>query len=182
MMNALGVDSKRESISGPADDDDAGAAAAADEAAERARDLAARMSRSASITDARRDEKGHVVQCGGCSRIIATTEDSLVALGKTWHDGCFKCGGCGAPFGPTESFADGGGVPYHMSCLVEKQASACKRCGVKLTGAFIKAGGDAYHEGCFVCATCGGSLDGGYLPRKLDGQPVCSAGCSKGGA
>ena len=90
----------------------------------------------------------------------------LQALGSTWHEACFKCAGCGETLTASMTFAEQDGEPYHVECLTKKRATVCRTCAQPIMGEYVKAGQDAYHEACFVCATCKGSLEGGYLLRS----------------
>ena len=132
---------------------------------------------SGAAKDLRRHGSGEVVVCAGCKAGLSASEDVLQALGGTWHERCFKCAACGEVLPPTETFAEDGGAPYHLPCLARKRAAVCRACGQPIEGEYVKAGDATYHEACFVCASCGGSLEGGYMPRKRDGLPCCSAAC-----
>uniref|UniRef100_A0A7S3ADW6 LIM zinc-binding domain-containing protein n=1 Tax=Haptolina ericina TaxID=156174 RepID=A0A7S3ADW6_9EUKA len=112
--------------------------------------------------------------CAGCGGALVM--DALAALGQKWHPACFVCGTCGGAFDGT--FMEHEGRPYHKDCYNQNFGKPCKGCGKIIEGKFVVAQDEKYHPGCFVCAECGGGLEGGFV-LSPDGRPFCAKHVNK---
>ena len=65
------------------------------------------------------------------------------------------------------------GQPMHKACYLRVAAPKCGTCGEPIEGAHVVVDGCKLHKACFVCAECGGTLQGGYA-RGTDGRPYCA--------
>ena len=88
--------------------------------------------------------------CADCNGGLYTKDDALVALGRRWHDGCFKCAGCRAPLGSTETFAEHDGAAFHLGCVPTPEAEPCRACGQPVRGEYVRAADDKYHARCLL--------------------------------
>jgi len=108
------------------------------------------------------------VTCDECQQPIAGS--GIQALGKTWHQSCFKCEACKKPL--TGSFMNTGGKPYCTEDFQRLFVKTCSGCGQNIQGPLIRAMGKEWHpQNCFVCVSCKGSLTGGFLDKG--GKPYC---------
>ena len=88
--------------------------------------------------------------CADCNGALCTKDDALVALGRRWHDGCFKCAGCRTPLGSTETFAEHDGMAFHLGCVPTPEAEPCRACGQPVRGEYVRAADDKYHARCLL--------------------------------
>uniref|UniRef100_A0A3Q3VR23 Uncharacterized protein n=1 Tax=Mola mola TaxID=94237 RepID=A0A3Q3VR23_MOLML len=91
------------------------------------------------------------VHCCGCGKEFKN-EQSLVALDKHWHLGCFKCKVCNKVLNAEYISRDG--VPY---CEMDYHAMfgiQCESCKKYITGKVLEAGDKHYHPTCARCARC----------------------------
>uniref|UniRef100_A0AAZ3NYS4 Actin-binding LIM protein 2 n=1 Tax=Oncorhynchus tshawytscha TaxID=74940 RepID=A0AAZ3NYS4_ONCTS len=92
-----------------------------------------------------------VHNCCGCGKEFKN-EQSLVALDKHWHLGCFKCKVCNKVLNAEYISKDG--IPY---CEVDYHAMygiQCDSCKKYITGKVLEAGEKHYHPSCARCARC----------------------------
>uniref|UniRef100_A0A3B4TF97 Actin binding LIM protein family member 2 n=1 Tax=Seriola dumerili TaxID=41447 RepID=A0A3B4TF97_SERDU len=90
------------------------------------------------------------VHCCGCGKEFKN-EQSLVALDKHWHLGCFKCKVCNKVLN-AEYISEG--IPY---CEMDYHAMfgiQCESCKKYITGKVLEAGEKHYHPTCARCARC----------------------------
>uniref|UniRef100_A0A4W6DGQ5 Actin-binding LIM protein 2 n=1 Tax=Lates calcarifer TaxID=8187 RepID=A0A4W6DGQ5_LATCA len=92
-----------------------------------------------------------VHNCCGCGKEFKN-EQSLVALDKHWHLGCFKCKVCNKVLNAEYISKDG--IPY---CEMDYHAMfgiQCESCKKYITGKVLEAGEKHYHPTCARCARC----------------------------
>uniref|UniRef100_A0A8C6M122 Actin-binding LIM protein 2 n=1 Tax=Nothobranchius furzeri TaxID=105023 RepID=A0A8C6M122_NOTFU len=92
-----------------------------------------------------------VHNCCGCGKEFKN-EQSLVALDKHWHLGCFKCKVCNKVLNAEYISKDG--IPY---CEMDYHAMfgiQCESCKKFITGKVLEAGEKHYHPTCARCARC----------------------------
>ncbi|KAK7910212.1 hypothetical protein WMY93_014896 [Mugilogobius chulae] len=92
-----------------------------------------------------------VHNCCGCGKEFKN-EQSLVALDKHWHLGCFKCKVCNKVLNAEYISKDG--IPY---CEMDYHAMfgiQCENCKKYITGKVLEAGEKHYHPTCARCARC----------------------------
>ncbi|XP_072314659.1 actin-binding LIM protein 2 isoform X2 [Eucyclogobius newberryi] len=92
-----------------------------------------------------------VHNCCGCGKEFKN-EQSLVALDKHWHLGCFKCKVCNKVLNAEYISKDG--IPY---CEMDYHAMfgiQCENCKKYITGKVLEAGEKHYHPSCARCARC----------------------------
>ncbi|XP_026702997.1 actin-binding LIM protein 2 isoform X9 [Athene cunicularia] len=111
--------------------------------------------------------------CGGCGSEIKNGQ-SLVALDKHWHLGCFKCNTCGKLLNAEYISKDG--VPYCETDYHAKFGIRCDNCEKYITGRVLEAGEKHYHPTCARCVRCGQMFAEGeemYLQGTSIWHPVC---------
>ncbi|XP_068455710.1 actin-binding LIM protein 2 isoform X3 [Clinocottus analis] len=92
-----------------------------------------------------------VHNCCGCGKEFKS-EQSLVALEKHWHLGCFKCKVCNKVLNAEYISKDG--IPF---CEMDYHAMfgiQCESCKKYITGKVLEAGEKHYHPSCARCARC----------------------------
>lgn len=114
-----------------------------------------------------------VHNCCGCGREF-NNEQSLVALDKHWHLGCFKCKVCNKVLNAEYISKDG--IPY---CEMDYHAMfgiQCESCKKFITGKVLEAGEKHYHPTCARCARCEQMFGEGeemYLQGSSIWHPPC---------
>ncbi|XP_053528441.1 actin-binding LIM protein 2 [Artibeus jamaicensis] len=111
--------------------------------------------------------------CGGCGTEIKNGQ-SLVALDKHWHLGCFKCKTCGKELNAEYISKDG--LPYCEADYHAKFGILCDGCEKFITGHVLEAGEKHYHPSCALCARCGRTFAEGeemYLQGSSIWHPAC---------
>nr|XP_057934193.1 actin-binding LIM protein 2 isoform X1 [Doryrhamphus excisus] len=111
--------------------------------------------------------------CCGCGKEF-TNEQSLVALDKHWHLGCFKCKVCNKVLNAEYISKDG--IPY---CEMDYHAMfgiQCESCRKYITGKVLEAGEKHYHPSCARCTRCEQMFAEGeemYLQGSSIWHPPC---------
>ncbi|XP_077444186.1 actin-binding LIM protein 2 isoform X1 [Stigmatopora argus] len=114
-----------------------------------------------------------VHSCRGCGKEF-TNEQSLVALDKHWHLGCFKCKVCNKVLNAEYISKDG--IPF---CEMDYHAMfgiQCESCKKYITGKVLEAGEKHYHPSCARCARCQQMFAEGeemYLQGSSIWHPPC---------
>ncbi|KAM8881608.1 actin-binding LIM protein 2 [Synchiropus picturatus] len=114
-----------------------------------------------------------VHNCCGCGKEFKN-EQSLVALDKHWHLGCFKCKVCNKVLNAEYISKDG--IPY---CEMDYHAMfgiQCESCKKYITGKVLEAGEKHYHPSCARCARCEQMFAEGeemYLQGSSIWHPPC---------
>ncbi|XP_041840890.1 actin-binding LIM protein 2 isoform X10 [Melanotaenia boesemani] len=114
-----------------------------------------------------------VHNCCGCGKEFRN-EQSLVALDKHWHLGCFKCKVCNKVLNAEYISKDG--IPY---CEMDYHAMfgiQCESCKKYITGKVLEAGEKHYHPTCARCARCEQMFAEGeemYLQGSSIWHPPC---------
>lgn len=114
-----------------------------------------------------------VHNCCGCGKEFKN-EQSLVALDKHWHLGCFKCKVCNKVLNAEYISKDG--IPY---CEMDYHAMfgiQCENCKKYITGKVLEAGDKHYHPTCARCARCEQMFAEGeemYLQGSSIWHPPC---------
>ncbi|XP_054993841.1 actin-binding LIM protein 2 [Sorex araneus] len=111
--------------------------------------------------------------CGGCGMEIKDGQ-SLVALDRHWHLGCFRCQACGTQLNAEYISKDG--LPYCEADYHTKFGVRCEGCGKFITGHVLEAGDKHYHPLCAVCVRCGRTFAEGeemYLQGSCIWHPAC---------
>ncbi|NXT79811.1 ABLM2 protein, partial [Zapornia atra] len=114
-----------------------------------------------------------LADCGGCGSEIKNGQ-SLVALDKHWHLGCFKCSTCGKLLNAEYISKDG--VPYCETDYHAKFGIRCDNCEKYITGRVLEAGEKHYHPTCARCVRCSQMFAEGeemYLQGTSIWHPVC---------
>ncbi|KAF2094576.1 hypothetical protein NA57DRAFT_46487 [Rhizodiscina lignyota] len=113
-------------------------------------------------------------RCRSCKTPIEG--EVVLACGGTFHAGHFFCAQCGDPFDSRTPFVEKDGYAWCVGCHTNRFSTKCRKCRKPVVDTVVKALGAEWHEGCFVCAECGGGFrDGRYFLRQGDrGQdPYC---------
>ncbi|XP_051935657.1 actin-binding LIM protein 2 [Hippocampus zosterae] len=114
-----------------------------------------------------------VHNCCGCGKEFQN-EQSLVALDKHWHLGCFKCKVCNKVLNAEYISKDG--IPF---CEMDYHAMfgiQCESCKKYITGKVLEAGEKHYHPSCARCARCEQMFAEGeemYLQGSSIWHPPC---------
>ncbi|XP_048460607.1 actin-binding LIM protein 2 [Rhincodon typus] len=112
-------------------------------------------------------------KCGGCDLEIKNGQ-SLVALDRQWHLGCFKCHTCGKALSAEYICKDG--APFCEADYHSQFGIKCERCMKFITGRVLEAGEKHYHPDCARCVRCEEMFAEGeemYLQGTLIWHPVC---------
>jgi len=98
--------------------------------------------------------------CGGCNKVVRGT--ATLALERKFHPDCFKCVVCATPL--TGEFYDIAGMPHCRKDYKRSQLPTCGICSKAVEGNQVHdREGNFYHDTCFVCDKCRGSLVEGYF-------------------
>ncbi|XP_074848536.1 actin-binding LIM protein 2 isoform X7 [Carettochelys insculpta] len=111
--------------------------------------------------------------CGGCGSEIKNGQ-SLVALDKHWHLGCFKCKTCGKLL--SAEYISKDGAPYCEMDYHAKFGIRCDNCEKYITGRVLEAGEKHYHPACARCVRCSQMFAEGeemYLQGTSIWHPAC---------
>ncbi|KAM7377634.1 hypothetical protein PAMA_014102 [Pampus argenteus] len=114
-----------------------------------------------------------VHNCCGCGKEFKN-EQSLVALDKHWHLGCFKCKVCNKVLNAEYISKDG--IPF---CEMDYHAMfgiQCESCKKYITGKVLEAGEKHYHPTCARCVRCEQMFGEGeemYLQGSSIWHPPC---------
>ncbi|KAL2076535.1 hypothetical protein ACEWY4_027868 [Coilia grayii] len=101
-------------------------------------------------------------------------EQSLVALDKHWHLGCFKCKVCNKVLNAEYISKDG--IPYCETDYHAMFGIQCESCKKYITGKVLEAGEKHYHPTCARCARCDQMFGEGeemYLQGSNIWHPPC---------
>ncbi|XP_059532565.1 actin-binding LIM protein 2 isoform X1 [Myotis daubentonii] len=111
--------------------------------------------------------------CGGCGTEIQSGQ-SLVALDRHWHLGCFRCKACGKEL--SAEYISKDGLPYCEADYHAKFGIRCDGCEKYITGHVLEAGEKHYHPLCALCVRCGRMFAEGeemYLQGSSIWHPAC---------
>ncbi|TRY99373.1 hypothetical protein DNTS_014905 [Danionella cerebrum] len=114
-----------------------------------------------------------VHNCCGCGKEF-NNEQSLVALEKHWHLGCFKCKVCNKVLNAEYISKDG--IPYCEADYHAMFGIQCETCKKYITGKVLEAGEKHYHPTCARCARCDQMFGEGeemYLQGSSIWHPPC---------
>lgn len=114
-----------------------------------------------------------VYNCCGCGKEFKN-EQSLVALDKHWHLGCFKCKVCNKVLNAEYISKDG--IPYCEADYHAMFGIQCETCKKYITGKVLEAGEKHYHPTCARCARCEQMFGEGeemYLQGSSIWHPPC---------
>lgn len=114
-----------------------------------------------------------VHNCCGCGKEFKN-EQSLVALDKHWHLGCFKCKVCNKVLNAEYISKDG--IPYCETDYHAMFGIQCDTCKKYITGKVLEAGEKHYHPTCARCARCDQMFGEGeemYLQGSSIWHPPC---------
>ncbi|KAG7221528.1 hypothetical protein INR49_017184, partial [Caranx melampygus] len=114
-----------------------------------------------------------VHNCCGCGKEFKN-EQSLVALDKHWHLGCFKCKVCNKVLNAEYISKDG--IPYCETDYHAMFGIQCESCKKYITGKVLEAGEKHYHPTCARCARCEQMFAEGeemYLQGSSIWHPPC---------
>uniref|UniRef100_A0A4W4FSQ4 Actin-binding LIM protein 2 n=1 Tax=Electrophorus electricus TaxID=8005 RepID=A0A4W4FSQ4_ELEEL len=111
--------------------------------------------------------------CCGCGKEFKN-EQSLVALDKHWHLGCFKCKVCNKVLNAEYISKDG--IPYCEMDYHAMHGIQCESCKKYITGKVLEAGEKHYHPTCARCVRCDQMFKEGeemYLQGSSIWHPPC---------
>ncbi|XP_052467338.1 actin-binding LIM protein 2-like isoform X4 [Carassius gibelio] len=114
-----------------------------------------------------------VHNCCGCGKEFKN-EQSLVALEKHWHLGCFKCKVCNKVLNAEYISMDG--IPYCEADYHAMFGIQCETCRKYITGKVLEAGEKHYHPTCARCVRCDKMFGEGeemYLQGSSIWHPPC---------
>ncbi|XP_076856059.1 actin-binding LIM protein 2 isoform X12 [Brachyhypopomus gauderio] len=114
-----------------------------------------------------------VHNCCGCGKEFQN-EQSLVALEKHWHLGCFKCKVCNKVLNAEYISKDG--IPYCEMDYHAMYGIQCENCKQYITGKVLEAGEKHYHPTCARCVRCDQMFGEGeemYLQGSSIWHPPC---------
>jgi len=115
-------------------------------------------------------EEKFATRCVRCQKII--TSGGVTYKNEPWHRECFTCTNCNIPLAG-QRFTSRDEKPYCAECFGELFAKKCTACAKPITGIggtrFISFEDRHWHNDCFLCASCKGSLVGkGFIADGPD--------------
>lgn len=106
--------------------------------------------------------------CGTCNNVVYGT--ATVALDRKFHPDCFKCVICTAQL--TGEFYDIHGRPHCKRDYERMLLPTCGICSKPIEGTQVHdREGNYYHDMCFRCQKCNGSVVEGYF--IVAGKRLC---------
>ena len=107
--------------------------------------------------------------CAVCKEFIVGMSVSI--QGQSMHPDCFKCDHCDKPLA-NEPCTTKDGKYYCPESYNELFAEKCAHCGDALTGQYVIALGEKYHQEHFVCYECQSPFEGGKFVKQTDTEGV----------
>jgi len=112
----------------------------------------------------------HAKTCAKCNHNITV---GLDYNGASYCTECFTCSRCKSPIDVTQGFLPQGSKVYCTLCahaasgptVSGAQTHKCHGCAEQIDGKFLKIDGKFWHGECFVCSSCGTSLEAGYAVK-----------------
>merc|ERR1711953_602 len=123
-------------------------------------------------------EEKFATKCIKCSKVI--TQGGVTYRNDPWHRECFTCTHCQKSLAG-QRFTSRDDKPYCADCFGELFSKRCTSCAKPITGIggtrFISFEGRHWHNDCFVCSSCRGSLVGkGFI---TDADDIICPDCAK---
>ncbi|ORY85436.1 hypothetical protein BCR37DRAFT_377104 [Protomyces lactucae-debilis] len=118
--------------------------------------------------------------CHSCQSKIVTNQ-YIEALGHFYHVEHFRCAGCSKVLTTVNgeiAYLERDGLPWHRSCWQPAIRIKCRRCNKPVDDqdqTIIQFGESQFHESCFRCAHCKGTLQDG-LHWSTEREGICR-GC-----
>uniref|UniRef100_A0A673HHS4 Zyxin n=1 Tax=Sinocyclocheilus rhinocerous TaxID=307959 RepID=A0A673HHS4_9TELE len=109
--------------------------------------------------------------CGKCGEALSRSQPAVRAMDKLFHSHCFCCMTCWRPLQGMQ-FYDHEGTPQCEDCYMNS-LSVCSRCGERIKDRVLKAVGQCFHAHCFLCTTCGCTLEGAPFITDDNNNPYC---------
>jgi len=123
-------------------------------------------------------EDKFATKCIKCNKVI--TQGGVTYRNDPWHRECFTCTHCTKSLAG-QRFTSRDDKPYCAECFGELFSKRCTACSKPITGIggtrFISFEGRHWHNDCFVCSSCRGSLVGkGFI---TDADDIICPECAK---
>eukprot|EP01137_Pigoraptor_chileana_P003605 Opistho-2@43984 len=115
--------------------------------------------------------------CSRCRQLV-TDQRVLQAMGRDWHQACFRCTDCGSAL--DKYYYERDANPFCDGCFLRRFGKRCHGCSQYITGPIMAAQDRLYHTECFLCGACGKMLDVGELFAIRDAGIVCAACTAQG--
>uniref|UniRef100_A0A8C2JW67 Zyxin n=1 Tax=Cyprinus carpio TaxID=7962 RepID=A0A8C2JW67_CYPCA len=113
----------------------------------------------------------HSEVCGNCGEALSRSQPAVRAMDKLFHSHCFCCVTCQRPLQGMQ-FYDRDGSPQCEDCYTNSLC-VCSRCGERIKDRVLKAVGQCFHAHCFLCTTCGCTLEGAPFITDDNNNPYC---------
>ncbi|XP_017045176.1 transforming growth factor beta-1-induced transcript 1 protein [Drosophila ficusphila] len=114
----------------------------------------------------------HAARCSACRTPIL--ERAVAAVGRKWHEKCFRCVSCGKPL-ISSGFYEVNGYLFCNSHFRELFSSRCAGCAGPIEERAVVALSTKWHQKCFRCSICRQRIVTGEF-RIVCGRPIC-LGC-----
>ncbi|XP_033252118.1 paxillin homolog 1-like [Drosophila miranda] len=111
----------------------------------------------------------HAPRCYACGSLIL--ERAIAAVGRKWHEECFKCVGCCQNL-LTSTFFEVNGYLFCKDDFREAFSSRCAGCGKPIDKKAIVALNTKWHPRCFECFNCGERIATDNFNIE-NGNPFC---------
>ena len=101
------------------------------------------------------------------------------ALGRVYHEGCFKCSKCNTNLG--EKFFTNGDEPCCEECFQTYHSPKCGICHLPVSsdGVELKDNNESvFHSQCLKCSKCSHPLDGKFF--SMEDESICENCIAKG--
>lgn len=113
------------------------------------------------------DKGGSSSICSGCGK-GGWSGCSLTALGRKWHEQCWRCAGCLQLLQGLYNIGKLDNRPYHPHCFKEAFGPRCASCKELLADKYVTVEGQTLHAQCFRCMLCQKAIIGSYNSSKQD--------------
>ncbi|XP_003738170.1 transforming growth factor beta-1-induced transcript 1 protein [Galendromus occidentalis] len=95
--------------------------------------------------------------CPGCKKKLSG--QTVTALKKNWHPGCFLCGKCAMSLIGKDEFMEQANKPYCKECYHNTFSPKCAKCGEAIKAKCVTAMNKTWHPEHFACAKCTMPID-----------------------
>ncbi|RUS22517.1 hypothetical protein BC937DRAFT_88660, partial [Endogone sp. FLAS-F59071] len=114
-------------------------------------------------------------ECSGCGKAFDRRDETVDAIGKTFHRLCYTCTTCGSRFDARHPYKEYQGRLYCERDYYEvKQGKLCASCNTPISnGRMIQALGHYYHIGHLKCHECRNPIDADKGLVEHKGRVFC---------
>ncbi|EDW72169.1 uncharacterized protein Dwil_GK10344 [Drosophila willistoni] len=111
----------------------------------------------------------HASRCYACG--MAILQRGIIAVGRKWHEKCFRCVSCSKSL-VTSTFFEVNGYLFCKLDFRESLLSRCAGCAEPIDKNAVVALNTKWHSNCFKCCICHRQITG-YKFSIRSGRAVC---------